>query len=173
MMVNIVTLPMVDAGPDVVVLEGGTVVLNPVVTGSNLTYLWLPNNYMNNNTIKNPVVTGISDELYTITVTGTNNCKATDDVYVKVLRPFKVPNTFSPNGDGVNDTWVIEKLSTYPGSRVQVFNRYGQIVFESYGYPRPWNGTMDGKPVPFGTYYYIIEPGNGRKPLTGYVTVLK
>jgi gliding motility-associated-like protein len=172
-MVTIVPLPVVDAGPDVVVLEGGTVTLTPTVSGSNLQFLWTPNIYMSNNTMRNPVVTGVEDELYTITVTGTNNCVARDDVYVKVLRPFKVPNTFSPNGDGINDTWVIDKLSTYPGSRVQVFNRYGQVVFDSYGYPQPWDGTMQGKKVPFGTYYYIIEPGSGRKPLTGYVTVLK
>jgi gliding motility-associated-like protein len=59
---------------------------------------------------------------------------------------------------------------------VQVFNRYGQIVFESRGYTKPWDGTLggnNGKTLPFGTYYYVIEPGNGRKPVTGYVTLLK
>jgi gliding motility-associated-like protein len=171
--ITIVPLPLVNVGPDLVVLEGATIQLNPVVSGNNLTYLWTPNTNMNNNTIRNPIVTGTADMTLTLTVTGTNNCVASDEMVIKVLRPFKVPNTFTPNGDGINDTWVIEKLNTYPGCRVQVFNRYGQVVFESYGYPQPWNGTMAGKPVPFGTYYYIIEPGNGRKALTGYVTVLK
>jgi gliding motility-associated-like protein len=170
---TIVPLPVVNLGPDVVILEGATLQLNPTVSGNNLTYLWTPNANMNNNTIRNPIVTGNADMLLTLTVTGTNNCVASDQMLISVLRPFKVPNTFTPNGDGINDTWVIDKLNTYPDCRVQVFNRYGQVVFESYGYPQPWNGTMAGKPVPFGTYYYIIEPGSGRKPLTGYVTVLK
>jgi len=56
---------------------------------------------------------------------------------------------------------------------MQIFNRYGQLVFESKGYTKPWDGTMNGKQLPFGTYYYVIEPGNGRQPVTGYVTLIK
>jgi gliding motility-associated-like protein len=47
------------------------------------------------------------------------------------------------------------------------------LVFESKGYTKPWDGTMNGKSLPFGTYYYVIEPGNDRKPVTGYVTLIK
>jgi gliding motility-associated-like protein len=64
-------------------------------------------------------------------------------------------------------------LESYPDCKVQVFNRYGQIVFESKGYTVPWDGTKKGQPLPFGTYYYIIEPGSGLKPVTGYVTIIK
>ncbi len=84
-----------------------------------------------------------------------------------------MPNTFTPNNDGINDTWIIQNLADYPNVRVQVFNRYGQTVFESKGYTKPWDGTMNGKSLPFGTYYYVIEPGNGRKPVTGYVVLIK
>ena len=165
--------PNVNAGPDLKVLEGGTVILQAVVTGNNLQYLWTPNLYLNNNTILNPTVTGVADITYTLTVTAQGGCISSDQVFVKVLKFPTIPNTFTPNNDGINDTWVIDNLDTYTESRVQVFNRYGQLVFESIGYPKPWDGTMKGKPLPFGTYYYVIEPGNGRKPITGYVTLIK
>lgn len=163
----------VDAGPDRTVLEGGTITLEPVVTGNAQQYLWTPNNYLNNNTIKNPVVTGVEDIIYTLSVTGDGGCIFSDQMAVKILKFPKIPNTFTPNNDGINDTWVIQNLSDYPGAHIQVFNRYGQLVFESKGYSKPWDGTMNGKSLPFGTYYYVIEPGNGRKPITGYVTLIK
>ena len=165
--------PVVNAGPDRQVLEGGTITLEPVVTGSNLQYLWTPNLYLSSNTVLNPVVSGVNDITYTLSVTGIGGCTAKDQVFVKVLKFPVIPNTFTPNGDGINDSWVIQNLETYPDARVQVFNRYGQLVFESKGYPQPWSGVMNGRTVPFGTYYYVIEPGNGRKPITGYVTILK
>ena len=83
------------------------------------------------------------------------------------------PNTFTPNGDGINEVWIIEYLDTYPDNRVQVFTRTGQLVFESKGYKTPWDGKFNGKPLPFDTYYYIVEPESGRKPITGYVTIVK
>ena len=165
--------PVVKAGPDMYILESETATLNPVVSRTNVQYLWTPNNYLNNNTAKNPLVTGVEDILYTLKVTDINGCINEGRVMVKVLKPFKIPNTFTPNNDGINDRWLIPALNTYPGNHVQVFNRYGQLVFESSGYSQPWDGTMNGKSLPFGTYYYVIEPGYGRKPITGYVTLIK
>jgi gliding motility-associated-like protein len=100
-------------------------------------------------------------------------CVSTDDVFVKLLKAPVIPNTFTPNEDGINDFWIIQYIESYPNARVQIFNRYGQQVFESRGYDKPWDGNYKGKPLPFGTYYYVIEPGSGRKPYTGYVTIVK
>ena len=171
--VTIYPIVNVNAGPDRTVLEAATITLDPVVTGTALQYLWTPNLYLNDNTIINPVVSGVQDITYTLSVTGTGGCIFNDQVFVKVLKFPNIPNTFTPNNDGINDTWVIEHLADYPNVRVQVFNRYGQIVYENKGYSKPWDGTANGKSLPFGTYYYVIEPGNGRKPVTGYVTLIK
>jgi gliding motility-associated-like protein len=165
--------PVVDAGPDRFVLEGGTVVLEPNVTGNDLQYLWSPGTFLDNPRAAKPVFQAGADITYTLLVTARGGCSGTDKVFVKVLKMPQIPNTFTPNNDGINDFWTIDYLNTYPSSRVQVFTRTGQLVFESKGYGKPWDGTMKGKPLPFDTYYYIIEPGNGRKPITGYVTILK
>jgi gliding motility-associated-like protein len=92
---------------------------------------------------------------------------------VRILKPIDVPNVFSPNGDGTNDTWLIPNLADYPGAKVEVFNRWGQQVFLSYGYNKAWDGTFLGKPLPLATYYYVITLNNGFKPVTGSVTILK
>ncbi len=165
--------PMVDAGPDKAILQGGSITLTPIVMGNNLQYQWLPNTNLSSNSIVNPVTNTTADITYTLTVTGEGNCKASDDVMVKVLLAPKIPNTFSPNNDGINDKWEISYLFTYPGNKVQVFTRTGKKVFESIGYATPWDGNMQGKSLPVDTYYYIIEPGNGLKPITGYVTIVK
>jgi gliding motility-associated-like protein len=165
--------PVVNAGPDRFVLESGSIVLQPVVTAINPVYLWEPATYLNNSTLANPTSSPLNDITYKVTVSGRGGCTASDIVFVKLLLGPKIPNTFSPNGDGINERWTIEYLDTYPNNRVQVFTRAGQLVFESRGYTTPWNGTMNGKTLPIDTYYYIIEPGNGRKPLTGFVTILK
>ncbi len=166
--------PVVSAGPDKVVLEGGTVLLEAAATGNDLQFLWTPGSFLNNNLILRPSVSNIPDDItYTLKVTARGGCAASDVVFVKLLKAPLIPNTFTPNNDGINDFWTIEYLDTYPGSKVQIFTRTGQQVFESRGYAKPWNGTMNGKPLPLDTYYYIIEPNNGRKPITGYVTIVK
>jgi gliding motility-associated-like protein len=84
-----------------------------------------------------------------------------------------VPNAFSPNADGINDYWRIMYLESYPGAVVEVFNRYGQSVFSSTGYSVDWDGTYQSKALPIGTYYYIINPKNGRKIISGSVTIIR
>jgi gliding motility-associated-like protein len=166
--------PVVDAGPDRFVLEGGTITLEPVVTGNDLSYVWTPNLYFaGSNAVKNPVIKGVDDQTYLLTVTARGGCKVTDNVFIKVLKNPVIPNVFTPNGDGYNDKWVIKYLETYPGCVVEIYNRYGQILFRSVGYNTPWDGNYKGGPVPAGTYYYIIDPKNGRKPVAGFVDILR
>jgi gliding motility-associated-like protein len=168
--------PVVDAGPDRVLLQGGEITLQPIVSGNGLQYTWLPSRYLSNSRIAQPVVSGlVEDEIvYTLAVTATGGCRTTDEVKVTLLKAPVIPNTFSPNGDGINENWTILYLESYPNCRLQVFDRAGQRVYEKTGYTAPgWDGTFKGKALPFGTYYYVIEPGSGRQPITGYVTLLK
>lgn len=88
----------------------------------------------------------------------------------KVLR---IPNAFSPNGDGINDRWEIDGLRGIPGCQVEIFNRWGQPVYESIGYERPWDGSWHGKQSPTGTYYYVIRAKPKDKPYTGWIALLR
>jgi gliding motility-associated-like protein len=92
---------------------------------------------------------------------------------VKLQRNIEPPNAFTPNGDGIHDVWEIAYLSDYMNVVVDVFNRYGQNVYHVQGYGSPWDGRMNGKDLPAGTYYYIINLGNGGAPLSGPVTIIR
>jgi gliding motility-associated-like protein len=92
-------------------------------------------------------------------------------VFLSALKG-NIPNTFTPNGDGINDYWNIPGLDTYPNAKVNVFNRYGAPVFQSIGYARPFDGTSNGKPLPAGVYYYIITLKKG-DVLSGNVTIIR
>jgi gliding motility-associated-like protein len=167
--------PVVNLGPDRKVIEGDILTITPVtLTGNGLSYLWSPATFFTNNTVSaNAVVKPTADITYTLKVTSIDGCVAADDVFVKVVKDFIVPNTFTPNNDGINDTWIIQYLDLYPSQRIQVFNRLGQLVFESKNYSKPWDGRYNGKALPTDTYYYIIDLGGARKTKTGYVTIVR
>jgi gliding motility-associated-like protein len=174
MPVTVHPYPVVDAGPDRLVLEGGRIVLQPVVTGNDLHYLWTPNLYFaGSNAVAMPTVNGVDDITYTLTVTARGGCAASDQVFIKVLKKPQIPNIFSPNGDGVHDRWVIPYLESYPGCTIDIYNRYGQLVYHAVNYLAPWDGKTNGKDVPVGTYYYVIDPKNGRNKIAGYVDVIR
>ena len=155
-------------------LEGGTVTIIPeLVHGSELQYLWTPATYLNSDTAAMPKAIPLNDITYRLTLTGRGGCSVSDTIFVKVLKGPEVPNAFSPNGDGINNTWKIKYLEGYPEATIDVYNRYGQIIFRSLGYTVPWNGYYQNKPLPVATYYYIINPKNGRQIITGSVTILK
>jgi gliding motility-associated-like protein len=162
------------AGPDKTVLEGGVVQLTPALNaGFPVTYVWSPPTGLDNPNIPDPLASPADDITYTLKVTSDKGCNSSDQVFVKVLKKPQIPNIFSPNGDGIHDRWVINSLESYPGCTVEVFNRYGQRIYYTVGYTNPWDGTINGKPVPVGTYYYIVDPKNGRQKQAGYVDIIR
>ncbi|QKJ28333.1 gliding motility-associated C-terminal domain-containing protein [Mucilaginibacter mali] len=174
--IKLIPPPVVDAGGTRFVLKDHTITLEPNIPGgdTNLKYLWTPNIGLNDNTIKNPVVTGgDKDILYTLTVTDSRGCAGYDEALVKVSPVINVPNTFTPNGDGVNDFWVITGLTAYTDANVDVYNRYGKLLYHSVSYPKAWDGTYNGQLLPVGTYYYVIRLNVNGQVLSGSVSILR
>ncbi|NDV42559.1 gliding motility-associated C-terminal domain-containing protein [Flagellimonas sediminis] len=89
-----------------------------------------------------------------------------------------VYNEFSPNGDGVNDYFKIDCIAQYPNNSLQVYNRWGNIVFETRSYKNDWDGTPNGRAIvqkedqlPVGTYYYVLDLGDGSEPRTDWLYI--
>src|SRR4030095_5119827 len=98
----------------------------------------------------------------------------TDTMFVKVYEKVLVPNAFTPNGDGINDTWIIEPIELFDDAVTEVFNRYGVLIYRSKGYTKPWDGTRNGTPMPVGTYYYKIDLKIPKEPpMMGSVTIIR
>ncbi|WCT10843.1 gliding motility-associated C-terminal domain-containing protein [Mucilaginibacter jinjuensis] len=94
-------------------------------------------------------------------------------VKVKTVKDIIPPNTFTPNNDGVNDTWDIPGLSSFAHNNVSVYDRYGSIVYQSAGYNIPWDGSRNNHALPVGTYYYIINLNDGSRGISGSVTIIR
>jgi gliding motility-associated-like protein len=172
--VNVIQSPVANAGPDKYVFEGDSVRLAAIASPGKVSYQWTPPDYLDDPTVLNPVATPVNDITYTLHVLSEAGCTtATDDVFIKVYRKVIVPNTFSPNNDGVNDTWAIKGLESYPAAVVQVFNRYGLMVFQNIGYSRPWDGTVNGHQLAVGTYYYLIDLKVNNLKKAGWITIIR
>jgi len=171
--VTVLITPIANAGPDKKIMEGQSVTLNGTANTSDIIISWTPVTNIDNPSALQPVVNPDEDITYTLTLTSTIGCGiSSDDVFVRVLKKVTVPNAFSPNGDGINDVWNIKNLITYPESQIQVFNRYGQVVFEANGYAQPWDGKYKGSHLPGGTYYYVIDLKNDLPKLSGWVFIV-
>jgi gliding motility-associated-like protein len=135
---------------------------------------WSPSQFVENS---NEVTTvAYPEETTVFQVSGRiGECSLTSEVIVTVTDPIDIYSAFSPNGDGVNDTWKIEQIERFEGCQVEVFDRWGQSVFKSVGYERPWDGTFKGRYLPTGPYYYVIELNSldvTIKPFTGVVSIV-
>ncbi|NRD22918.1 DUF11 domain-containing protein, partial [Winogradskyella litoriviva] len=87
-------------------------------------------------------------------------------------------NEFSPDGDGVNETFVIDCIERFPDNKLEVYNRWGNIVYSANGYLNDWKGTSNGRAVinqsddlPVGTYYYVLDLGDGSDPRVGWLYI--
>jgi gliding motility-associated-like protein len=136
-----------------------------VYSGGIATYNWEPQSNLNCTDCPNPAATLTFNAEYTVVVTDTNSCTASDSIYIKTIcndNNYFLPNTFSPNGDGVNDWFYPRGTSLYNIQSMTVFNRWGQMVFQRKDFPANaetmgWDGTFNGKPAPSDAYVYIVE----------------
>ncbi len=165
----------VNAGNPVSIIEGQSVQLNG--SGDSGTYLWTPSTGLSATDILNPVASPIVTTTYVLSITSAQGYTETDDVQVTV-EPYclKPMNAITPNGDGINEKWLVSNGNCVGNAKVKVFNRYGSSVFESGNYQNDWEGTYKGKPLPDATYYFVIEYKliNGRLiSLKGNLTILR
>ena len=156
------------SNPSCIGNNNGEIIVN--VTGGTEPYLFS----WQNGSLDFNVITGLTEGIYNITITDNNNCQlylpsiTLTDAAIDCL---VIPNAFTPNGDGINDTWIIENLNLFPSAYVYVYNRWGQELW--VGRPgNEWDGTFEGKLMPAGTYLYIIELFDGTTPYKGTVTII-
>jgi len=159
--VTVHPIPVINAGTDKQISTGASVNIDATISTSpaNISYLWTPATSLSSATILNPVATPSANITYTLRATDNNtNCYTEDSVKIIVISKLFIPNAFSPNGDGLNDTWNIPAMILYPDATVTVFNRYGEIIYETKNYiSKPWNGSYRGKQQPNDTYVYVIK----------------
>ncbi|MGB0423796.1 MAG: gliding motility-associated C-terminal domain-containing protein [Flavobacteriales bacterium] len=165
----------IDACCDVEIALGQSATLT-AIGGDNVSgadYTW-SGSLLDENT--GDTVTVFPEETGAYTVTGTvDGCVVTDVITVFIGPPIGIPNAITPNDDGINDLWTISGINDFESAQVNVYDRWGQLVFKSIGYTQPWDGTNRGKFLPTGTYYYVIELNSvdvNIEPLVGFIAIV-
>ena len=166
---------VVNAGPDKEILAGSSVTLEGSADGP-YPVRWTPALGLTipPNDPLHPVAAPLVTTTYTLSA-GAGGCASSDDVTVTVRPAIRIPNAFTPNGDGRDDTWQIEFIEQYPDNTVTVFNRWGNKIFSAEHYSRAneWRGDINGQPAPVGTYYYVVvTKGPLGRSYAGSLTVL-
>ena len=172
---TVIQTPVANAGADMYLKEGDIGNLNG---SGGAVYSWSPSTDLSSSTVSNPSFPATSTITYTLTVSDpTNTCSSTDQVTVFVVKPVEVPNVITVNGDGNNDDWEIKNIEGYPNCIIEIYNRWGNLVWKTQGYPKNWDGTnfRNGQVLPDGTYFYIINLQSQiyDEPLTGWVQIIK
>lgn len=173
LVIGVHPLPEVEAGPDRRMIKGFPTSLSGAASGDNVTHTWSPALYLSDPAKLNPIVEAEGDMVYTLTAETSYGCINKDVVKVQVANDLYVPNAFSPNRDGINDTWRIPFLDPYLEAEVTVYNRYGQQVYRAEGADVAWDGTYQRKPLPLSVYVYIIQIKKWQKTLRGTVTIVR
>jgi gliding motility-associated-like protein len=171
-LISTLPLPNASAGNDTTIYPGASAQLNG--SGGNFC-VWLPGASLSDSSIYNPIATPTATTTYTLGVIDGNGCRNYDKVVVTVasaIPPFDVKNVMTPNKDGFNDTWMIQGVEAYPSIEVEVYNIYGQQVYQNKDYKNEWSGEYKGKALPNGTYLYIVTPGGTTDQYKGNLTIL-
>lgn len=164
----------VDAGNDVVIQLGESTQLVGISNG--IDFSWSPSQTLNTPFSISTFATPEETTTYTLTAMNAN-CSLSDEVTVFITNNLEIPGSFSPNGDGHNDRWIIQGIEYYPDAQVIIYDRWGQQITNISGYSpaKAWDGMFKGKPVSDGVYFYSLDlrQNNDTKPLKGSVTVIR
>ena len=160
--IDIVVLasPEVSLGNDTLIPAGSVIQLSPDTTYS--TYLWSTGS-------TEPSIEVDEAGIYSLTITNEYGCKSTDEI--EVTMDIGIPNFFTPNADGYNDTWQIPFLDSEPDAEIWIYDRFGNLIISYKAGEDEWNGTLNSKLLPVGTYWYIIKAPGIKKPYKGPVTI--
>ena len=167
--------------------SGETVVLRPELSSAEaVMYVWSPAAALSCSDCRNPITAPTQTTAYTVTVINTLGCTASDDILITVLnaQAVYIPNTFTPNGDGINDV-----LTLYANASIaqvvffDVFDRWGTLVYRNTNFPSngataltAWDGTYKGKPLQTAVFVYhtkVVFKDGTEKVLVGDVTLVK
>ncbi|MFN0256641.1 MBG domain-containing protein [Pedobacter ureilyticus] len=113
---------------------------------------------------------------YTVTATNANGCSQSSSVTITVQEDYMMisgTNILTPNGDGKNDYLIIRNIDMYPNSEIRIFDIAGRMVYSKKAYDNSWDGTFNGSPLAKGTYYYIIDFGDGKARRKGFVSIVR
>lgn len=170
--IEVITINL-NAGQDLTIDYGDTVQLFGFTDASS--FSWSPEFALSSSNSLTPFVWPVATTTYTLSATE-GECTLSDQVVVSVVPQLNFPNTFSPNNDGLNDTWQITGIELYPDCFLRIHDRWGQEVYQSTGYSKEkaWNGENRNGPLSEGVYFYLIDlRDENKQQYKGSITLIR
>jgi gliding motility-associated-like protein len=152
---------------------------NLQVSGNNLvSYSWSPSKGLSSTSIANPVAEITETATYSVLVTNSFGSSVTLNITIEVMEDWNIVanNILTQNGDGINDNWVIDNLSSYPNNQLIIVDRSNVVIYKKTGYANDWDGLFNGATLPSGTYYYMLifdSPSGQKVSKKGFITITK
>lgn len=172
--IQVLQSPTVAVSADTIIVEGSSATL--YATGADF-YDWTPASDLSCNVCPFTNANPLQTTIYSVRAENIDGCIDTASVTVEVKsdvgQVLFIPNVITPNNDGYNDSWRIENIQLFPSNRVLIVNRWGDIVYQSDFYNNDWDGSFGGGLLPSGTYYYILDLGQGWGIFKGDVTIIR
>ena len=139
-------------------------------------YNWSPSASLSSTNTYNPIAKPSQTQSYSVRVTNVYGSSTTLSITVEVMEDWNIVghNILTPNGDGQNDKWVVDNLSSYPNNQVMILDRSSRAVYRKTGYGNDWDGYFNGSPLPADTYYYILTLDSSGKKVSkkGFITIV-
>lgn len=171
--VEVYNFPQVYAGEDTTISKGEMVALE--ASGA-YQYTWYPTEGVSSPFSKKTEVSPAETTEYIVMGEDAHGCVNYDTVSVFIIEDFKIiaNNIITPDGNGENDTWIIQNMESYPNSEVFIFDRWGNEVFYASAYHNDWNAVnKNGDILPDGTYYYMIDIEGSGRFFKGAITIIR
>tara|TARA_B100000508_G_scaffold137355_2_gene131748 strand:+ start:33696 stop:37580 length:3885 start_codon:yes stop_codon:yes gene_type:complete len=168
-------LPYVQASPDYYGFPGDEINLSADGNSDHGTYTWSPGEYLSCVNCQSPEATPPESITYEVTYVDENGCRATDDVSIFFEGIIYVPNSFTPDGNNYNDQFFV-KGGNIEYFEMLIFNRWGEVVFETNDFDARWDGTYNGQKCKDGTYVWKIiyeDTAGNREEMVGHVNLLR
>jgi gliding motility-associated-like protein len=166
--------PFVQTSPDVYAFPGDPIVISAQANAPGI-FSWSPPDFLSCATCPTTAVTASTNMVYTVTFKDENDCVASDDIYISFDAIIYVPNTFTPDNDKFNAIFKPEG-GNIKDFHMVIFNRWGEVMFETYNFNIGWDGTYGGKICQDGTYIWVIDYtdiNNNKVRLRGHVNLLR
>ncbi len=183
--VKVYPIPHIEIADKQIDLNVGSSVQLKIKSSADVTqWRWSPSAFLSDASAQNPIATPKESITYTCVASNNGSCFARDQISINVMcnqANMFIPNTFSPNGDGINERFYPRGQGVFNIKSLHIFNRWGQVVFEKNNFlpnveSDGWDGTLKGQPLPSDVYVYMIEitcDNNAVVPFKGNVTLLR
>lgn len=160
--------------------KGTTISLGETTTliaSGGLSYFWQEEDgIVSGNHTDSLVVRPSKKTTYKVVISNGSGCNVVKTIDIEVKDDYKTllaNNILTPNGDGVNDVWIVNNIDLYPNNEVVIFDRAGRVVFRQFDYNNTWDGTINGLALPEDTYYFALYINSGKGKITGFISIVR